>query len=157
MAGMAATPGSSGLGEGRDVRATVTQVLPQSPAEKVGLMPGDKIEALQTGAQKLGNPLNAETVTRFICDHQNESLVISVFRKDAEKGFVAKPEAGLVEGKKALGINMADVGVLQLPPHLALLQGAVSAKQVTISTAQGLGVFFSQLFRGVADWGSVAG
>ena len=157
MVGMAATPGSSAFGAVRDIRPTITQVLPASPAEKVGLKPGDKIEALQTGAQKLEAPLNAETITRFIGDHQNESLVVSVLRGNAEKVFVAKPESGLVEGKKALGINMADVGVLQLPPHLALLQGAVSAKQVTISTAQGLGVFFSQLFRGVADWGSVAG
>ena len=157
IAGMAATPGSSAFGEARDVRATVTQVLPASPAEKVGLMPGDKIEALQTGVQKLGTPLTAETITRFIGDHQNESLVVSVLRGNAEKVFVAKPEAGLVEGKKALGINMADVGVLQLPPHLALLQGAISAKQVTVSTAQGLGIFFGQLFLGVADWGSVAG
>jgi len=157
MAGTAAIPGSSVFGEVRDIQPTITQVLSESPAEKVGLMPGDKIEALQTGVQKLGTPLNAETITRFIGDHQNESLVVSVLRGNAEKVFVAKPEAGLVEGKKALGINMADVGVLQLPPHLALLQGAISAKQVTISTAQGLGVFFSQLFRGVADWGSVAG
>ena len=165
MAGMAATPDTSAFGEVRDVRATVTQVLPGSPAEKVGLMPGDKIEALQTGLQRLEPPLTAETITRFIGEHQNESLVISVLRPsttlgtggNTEKVFVAKPEGGLVEGKKALGINMADVGVLRLPPHLALLQGAISAKQVTISTARGLGIFFGQLFRGVADWGSVAG
>ena len=157
MAGMAATPDSSAFGAVRDIWPIITQVLPASPAEKVGLKPGDKIEALQTGAQKLEAPLNAETITRFIGDHQNESLVVSVLRGNAEKVFVTKPENGLVEGKKALGITMADVGVLQLPVHMALLQGAISAKQVTVSTAQGLAVFFSQLFRGVADWGSVAG
>ena len=157
MVGMAATPGSSAFGDVRDVRATVTQVLPDSPADKVGLKPGDKIESLQTGAQKLGTPLSAENITNFIGDHQNESLVVSVLRGNDEKVFVAKPEEGIVPGKKALGINMADVGVLQLPPHLALLQGAISAKQLTVSTAQGLGIFFSQLFLGVADWGSVAG
>ncbi len=157
MAGMAATPDSSAFGAVRDIRATITQVLPASPAEKVGLMAGDKIEALQTGTQKLEAPLSAETVTRFISDNQNESLVVSVLRDNAEKVFIAKPEEGIVPDKKALGINMADVGILRLPPHLALVQGAISAKQLTVSTAQGLGIFFSQLFRGVADWGSVAG
>ena len=157
MAGMAAVPGTSAFGEVRDVRATVTQVLPESPAEKVGMMAGDKIEALQTGAQKFESPLTAENITRFIGVHQDESFVITVSRGGDEKVFIAKPADGIAPGKKALGISMADVGVLQLPVHLALLQGAVSAKQVTVSTAQGLGVFFSRLARGAADWGSVAG
>jgi len=157
MAGMAAVPGTSAFGEVRDVRATVTQVLPESPAEKAGMMAGDKIEALQTGAQKFESPLTAENITRFIGGHQDESFVIIVSRSGVEKVFIAKPADGIAPGKKALGISMADVGVLQLPVHLALLQGAVSAKQVTVSTAQGLGIFFSRLARGVADWGSVAG
>lgn len=157
MAGMAAVPGTSAFGEVRDARATVTQVLPQSPADKVGMMTGDKIEALQTGVQKFDLPLTAENITRFIGGHQDESFVIKISRSGVEKVFVAKPADGFADGKKALSISMADVGVLQLPPHLALLQGAVSAKQVTVATAQGLGIFFGQLFRGVADWGSVAG
>ncbi len=157
MVGMAAVPGTSAFGTVRDARATVTQVLPKSPAEKVGLMTGDKIEALQTGAQKFESPLTAENITRFIGKHQDESFVITVSRGGVEKVFIAKPADGIALGKKALGISMADVGILQLPPHLALLQGAISGKQVTVSTAQGLGVFFSRLVRGVADWGSVAG
>ena len=157
MAGMAAVPGTSAFGTVRDARATVTQVLPESPAEKAGMMAGGKIEALQTGAQKFESPLTAENITRFIGGHQDESFVIIVSRSGVEKVFIAKPADGIAPGKKALGISMADVGVLQLPVHLALLQGAVSAKQVTVSTAQGLGIFFSRLARGVADWGSVAG
>src|SRR3989338_11714421 len=91
MAGMAAVPGTSAFGEVRDVRATVTQVLPESPAEKVGLMAGDKIEALQTGAQKFEPPLTAENITRFIAVHQDESFVITVSRGSDEKGFIANP------------------------------------------------------------------
>ena len=157
MAGTAAIPNTSAFGTVRDVRATITQVLPLSPAEKAGLMPGDELTALQTGVQELETPLTAENITNFIGEHQNESLVINVLRDDTEKVFVAKPEEGIVPGKKALGITMADIGVLQLPVHTALLQGAISAKDVTVATAQGLSIFFSQLFRGVADWGSVAG
>src|SRR3989344_3266646 len=154
MAGTAAIPNTSAFGTVRDVRATITQVLPLSPAEKAGLMPGDELTALQTGVQELETPLTAENITNFIGEHQNESLVINVLRDDTEKVFIAKPEEGIVPGKKALGITMADIGVLQLPVHTALLQGAISAKDVTVATAQGLSIFFSQLFRGVADWGS---
>ncbi len=157
MVGMQAVPGTQAFGEVRDVYATIAQVLPNSPAEKVGLMAGDKIESLQTGIQPVEQVQTAEQVTSFIGNYQEESLVVMVLRSGEEKVFVAKPEAGFATGKKALGISMADIGVLQLPVHLALLQGTISAKDVTVSTAQGLGVFFGRLVRGVADWGSVAG
>ncbi len=157
MSGMAASPGTSALGEVRDVRATVVQVLPDSPAAKVGLASGDAIQSIETGTAKLPPPLTAENITRFIGEHQNESLVVQVLRKSEEKVFVAKPAEGIAEGKKVLGVSMADIGVLQLPPHLALLQGVISAKQVTAATAAGLGAFFNQLFLGAADWASVSG
>ena len=157
MAGAQMVPGTAAFGEVRDAQATITQVLPGSPAQKVGLAAGDKIESLQTGAQPVKQIQSAEQATGYIAEHQNESLVVTVLRNDEERVFVAKPAEGFALGKKALGISMADVGVLQLPPHLALLQGAVSAKDMTVSTAQGLGMFLSSIARGVADWGSVAG
>ena len=157
MAGAQMVPGTAAFGEVRDAQATITQVLPGSPAQKVGLAAGDKIESLQTGAQPVKQIQSAEQATGYIAEHQNESLVVTVLRNDEERVFVAKPAEGFAPGKKALGISMADVGVLQLPPHLALLQGAVSAKDMTVSTAQGLGMFLSSIARGVADWGSVAG
>jgi regulator of sigma E protease len=157
MAGMQAVPGTAAFGEVRDARATIAQVLSNSPAEKVGLVAGDKIESLQTGTQPVEQIQSAEQATEYIAQHQNESLVVTVLRQGVEKVFVAKPVEGFATGKKALGVSMADIGVLQLPVHLALLQGAISAKDVTVSTAQGLGIFFSRLVRGVADWGSVAG
>ncbi len=157
MAGMAATPNSASFGEVRDVRPMIGQVFAASPAEKVGLVAGDSILSLQTATDALPTGATAQDVTRFIGEHQNDSFVITVLRKGEEKVFVAMPAEGITPDKKVLGITMADVGVLQLPPHLALLQGAVSAKQVTIATAVGLGGFFSQLARGAADWGAVSG
>jgi regulator of sigma E protease len=44
-----------------------------------------------------------------------------------------------------------------LPPHLAIIQGAMLTYDLTVSTAQGLLGFFGQIARGVADFGSVAG
>src|SRR3989344_9103305 len=157
MAGAQMVPGTAAFGEVRDARATITQVLPNSPTQKVGLAAGGKNETLQTGAQPVEQIQSAQQATGYIAEHQNESLVVTVLRDNEEKVFVAKPEEGFAEGKKALGVSMADVGVLQLPPHLALLQGAVSAKDLTVSTAQGLGIFLSSIVRGVADWNSVAG
>lgn len=157
LVGMQAVSGTQAFGEVRDVHAVIAQVLPESPAQKVGLMAGDIVQSLQTGTQPAEQILSATQVTSFIGAHQDESVVVTVLRDKQEKVFVAKPEAGFATDKKALGISMADVGLLQLPVHLALLQGAVSAKDLSISTTQGLGAFLSQLVRGAADWNSVAG
>jgi regulator of sigma E protease len=157
MAGMLATPESSVYGEVRDVRAVIGSVLHGSPAEKTGLMPGDAIVALQSGTMELAGPITATSVTEFIGVHQDESLVLEVQRNGEQKIIITKAEEGFIEGKKALGVSMADVGILQLPVHLALLQGAIAAKDVTIGTAQGLVSFFSMLALGQANWDSVAG
>lgn len=133
-----------------------------SPAERSGLKPGDVIERVQTGTDTLDtNALStksqADAVQQFIHMHEDESLVFTVVRNGEEKTFLAKPEEGIVEGRKIVGIEFGDVGILTLPPHLALAQGAIAAKDMTIATAQGLGAFLGQLVAGRADFAQVAG
>lgn len=151
-----------GFGTVRDAHPTIVGVLPGSPATLAGLLPGDTIVSVETGTAKLdtqstGTAVGAQQIQQFIADHQDESVILTVERTGAEVTTLARGVEGLVEGRKAIGIQLDDVGVLQLPPHLALLQGAVSAKELTVATAQGLGSFFGQLARGAANWGDVAG
>src|SRR5262249_41206057 len=106
-----------------------------------------------TGKAKLDTrPLNTDKqagiVRQFIADHQDESIVLTVLRNGQEQTFLAKGVEGLVEGRKALGTELDDVGVLRLPFHLALLQGAATTKEVVVQTAEGLGSFIAGLFAG---------
>ena len=78
-------------------------------------------------------------------------------RSGEEKTFILRAEEGLIDGRKAVGVQLDDIGVLKLPVHLALLQGAVLTYDMTISTAKGLGLFFYNIVRGGADFSSVAG
>lgn len=140
----------------------IQAVRADSPAERAGLKSGDVIERVQTGSDFLDtNTLNtnrqADAVQQFIQSHEDESLVFTVLRQGEEKTFLAKPEGGIVEGRKIVGIEFGDIGLLKLPPHLALAQGAVAFKDMTIATAQGLGAFFGQLVLGRADFAQVAG
>ena len=64
---------------------------------------------------------------------------------------------GIAEGHKALGVALGDVGVLKLSLFPALGQGALLAKEITISTAAGLLGFFAQIFHGTADFAGVSG
>lgn len=159
VAGMPVSADHAGAGTPKDVQVQVVYVLPNSPASKSGFMQGDTLKKVSAASGELTvvPGTHGEEVQNFIAAHQDESLVFTIARDGAESNFLVKPEEGIVEGKKAVGIQMADVGILQLPIHLALLQGLYSAYDLTLSTAQGLGLFLSQLVMGQAQWSQVAG
>lgn len=158
MAGLPTTVEHVGIGTVTDAKPAIVGIVPNSPAEKAKMQPGDTIVSIATGNNVTLAPTTAQAAQDFIKTHQDESLVIAT---EAENGqtstFVVKAEAGLVEGKKAVGIELDDVGILKLPPHLALVQGGFLAWNMTEQTAVGLATFFDQIVRGIADWNSVAG
>jgi regulator of sigma E protease len=162
MVGLPTAVDHDGFGTVTNASAMIVSILPQSPAQTAGLLSGDVVEALETGDAKLNTKtLNtsqqSDVVRQFIKDHENESIVITVLRNNQEKTFLAKPVAGLVQDRKALGIELEDVGTLKLSPPLAVVQGAILTKNLTVLTAQGLVGFFGSLVRGVANWSGVAG
>ncbi|OGC80094.1 hypothetical protein A2943_03255 [Candidatus Adlerbacteria bacterium RIFCSPLOWO2_01_FULL_51_16] len=156
--GLPALASTETFGEVKDVTPMIVGVRPNSPAERVGLKPEDVIISLETGKKEvLPEGATALQVREFIGAHQDQSLLITVTRDGEEKIFLASAEEGFIEGRKALGVDIDDVGVLQLPVHLAVLQGVVATKDMTISSALSLAGFFSRLVRGAADFSSVAG
>ncbi len=157
MVGLPSSSQSGRAGELQDVKTTIVSVVDESPADKAGVMPEDVVKLVGTGAVAPQTLATADEVQAFIAAHSEESIILTVIRDGAEQTFIARPAEGVVEGRKALGVQLGDVGILQLPPHLALVEGARLTYDMTIGTAQGLAAFFSQIVRGVADFGSVAG
>lgn len=146
-----------GVGTVQNAQVTIVGVMPNSPAQKAGLRPGDKVTAVITGTSALPDPQSAEQVQGYIADHQNESVGFTVNRSGELVHALAKPAEGLAEGKKIVGVELEDVGILKLSLPLALVQGAVLGKNITVETARGLGGFFSQLVRGRANFEQVSG
>ncbi len=157
MHGLPTAAGSAVVGQVEDARTTVLGVLPDSPAAKAGLQAQDVVVAAQTGTAQIQEGATSDELRAFIAAHQEESVLLTVMRGEEEKTFLAKPAEGLVAGQKALGVSLDDVGQLQLPVHLALVQGAVLAYHMTVGTAVGLGGFFYSIVTGTANWGGVAG
>jgi regulator of sigma E protease len=146
-----------GFGTVQSAQVLIEGVIPTSPADKAGLQASDAVESLQTATAILSPAPSASAVQQFIFAHQDESIIFTVDRGSVQKIFLAQPEAGLLGGRKVVGVELADVGVLKLPLPLALAQGAIAAEQMTVGTAQGLAGFFGSIFHGTADFNSVAG
>ncbi len=148
---------NSGVGTIAHPHTTIVSVVPGSPADKVGLMSGDQITAVETGATALSSGADALHVQQFIANHQTQSIVLSVERHGMQKTFLVTPAPGIVLGERVIGVELADVGIVQLPFFQALKQGAVLFWHMTVSTAQGLVVFFAALFKGTANFSQIAG
>jgi regulator of sigma E protease len=158
MVGLPTSKEHVGVGEVRNVSIEIVGVVPGSPAAKASVEPGARLTSIATGASPAHTPSDAADAQSYIREHQEESLVIAVKTSAGEgKTYILKPVAGLSEDKKVIGVQLDDVGVLKLAPHLALVQGAIITATMTYATAIGLFDFFSQIFRGIADFSTVAG
>src|SRR5262249_6707820 len=130
MVGMPSTIDHQGYGQVTNARPTVVAILPGSPADKSGVEYGDVILEVDTATTQfnlrtLNTDRQAESVHDFLAAHAGESIVLRMERDGTEKDFVVKAADGVVGGRKAIGIELDDVGVLRLPVHLALAQGAL--------------------------------
>lgn len=157
MAGLPTSVEHVGFGTVADVRATIVGVFPGSPAALAGLVPGDVVAGINSASASLPKGASSADVQAFIAGHQEESIVFTVLREGAKEHFLTKAEEGLVPGRKAVGINLDDVGILTLPPHLALLEGGILTYHMTRATAEGLSQFFVGLFGGAGDFADIAG
>ena len=144
---------------GADVKnphLTVVGILPESPADEAGLKTGDRIDSIEnlSGGEK--DLPNAEEVSKFINESSGE-LTINITRGDQELRLQVLPEAGIVEDKKAIGIEMDMVGTLSLPLHKAIYQGGKATVVMTYLTVDGLFNLAKDALFGRADVSQVTG
>ena len=68
-----------------------------------------------------------------------------------------EPNNKIVEGKRAIGVAMGEIGTLKLPIHLALIDGARTTYYLTKSTAIGLFDFLYKTIIFKSDFSQVSG
>lgn len=133
---------------------TITQVMPLSPAEEAGLKGGDIIVKLVSGEDVLTNPRVSAT-QNFIGTH--EEIEFTYLRGGEEKTVLVEGAEGFVDGKRAIGISMDNVGILKLPIHEALFVGLTTTASITVTMAIGILEFFKNIFIGQANFQDIAG
>jgi regulator of sigma E protease len=135
---------------------TVVALLPNSPAEEVGLRTGDKIVNVTNKEGEMVENLEAESVSIFITE-SNQPVFIEVDRGAKILNFEVTPRNIEDEGKKLIGVQMDMVGTLSLPIHKAFVEGAKATYQITHLTLTGIFKLIKDAVVGKADLSSVTG
>ena len=157
MIGVPSPVEHDGFGTVQDAQVTIIDVKPDSPAQKAGIKVSDVVTGIDTGSETFHTQANAAELQQFISAHAEESMVISLKRGTQELHVLAKPTDGIIEGRKALGIALDDVGTLKLSPPLAVLEGGMRTIDYTILTTKGVGDLIGSAFKGEASLDEVKG
>lgn len=157
MVGTQASTDYAGPGVVENPQVLVVALLPDSPAAKSGVLANDVVVHVATGVAAGPEQVDADQVRAFIAAHQDESIILTLKRQGEEKTFILRAEGGLIDGRKAVGVQLDNVGTLKLSVPQSFVEGAKRTYEITVSTAEGLGLFFYQIAFGKADFGSVAG
>lgn len=131
----------------KNVRVMVVGVQDNTPAQVIGLKPGDEL---------IDFPVIKEAQD-FIAANKGKEITLR-YRRDGEE-LVAQvtPSVSPEAGKGALGIAMDEIGIVRLPIHKALWEGTKATYYKIIIIGSALFDFISQAVRGAVGFDQVAG
>lgn len=116
------------------VPVQVIEIVKNSPAEKIGIEPGDKILSASFDNQKI-KINNPEDLTNFVLQHKGQVVSLEIQKGSSTVSKeVNLPENSIVGGG-ILGVSLAKIELHRYPWYVALWKGFV----LTIQTA----VFFT--------------
>ena len=148
------------LATATEVSVAVAGVLPESPAAKAGLVPGDYLQGANIVVSEW-NGTDVDMFTLFVTnDTQLAPIELQVLRGEEIVTLEATPEVGIIASdptRPALGVQLAVVGVVQVALLQAPIEGAVLTWEVTKETAIALVKFFGGVFTFTADLAQVSG
>jgi len=139
-----------------DVNLVIVEVLPDSPAERAGLIPGDSVLSINAGTNVLSE-IDIANARDFINTNGTQELTFSYKRGDEISELTILPKVGLLEGRRAIGVAFEMGAIATLPPHRALWEGSKLTIAFTEATFYGLAEFFKNIFIGTSDFSDISG
>ena len=158
MFGLPSPVEHEGLGTVRDAHVVIVNTLPGSPADVAGIKSGDSLVSISDGSTTLfGQKNTPEEISNLIAYSTHDVITVVLARGSESQTVVIKPSISIIPAKRAIGVAMDEIGILQLPVHLALFEGARTTIAIVKETAVGLGEFFWHIVTFRADFSQVAG
>lgn len=150
----ALTPEQVPLAE--NVELTVTYVVPGTPADEAGLKAGDVLQEGVYGNASFTGSSVADFIN-FVAGAADESVSLIVLRGNEEQEVTLIPEAGIVEGQAAIGVGLAQIGSIDLPPLQLLGESVILTGVLLKDITIGLVSFLYHAITLSADFSQVAG
>jgi regulator of sigma E protease len=139
-----------------DVQVMVTSVFPESPAEEIGLNPGDQIIGISNGEISLNDNLNIEEVQNVIQAGNEVSLNVKSLEGDIRELSVT-PATGIISDVPGIGISMERIGIRQLPIHRAFVEAFSLTGETIQMVFVGLGMLWDMISTGDGDLDQFSG
>lgn len=156
MIGVAAPTDYSGYGKVENAKLVVTEVLANSPAFTAGLKAGDEIDKIVTNNSDLSSDISPDDFKNLIKNSTGD-VELTIRRGDITNTISLSPKYDEVRKTRMVGIGMDSIGVLKLPIHLAVLEGARTTWLIAHQTSSGLLDFFKGIFTMKSDLSQVSG
>lgn len=159
MSGLTTSVQDSYARYAENTHVLVTYIEKGLPAEKAGILAGDRIVSIASGKAVLATSSVTIASVQRLVGESADKLVLTVQSPTATSSRTIEvvPAEGIVAGKKVLGIGMDLVGTVKLPFFTALSQGAKLTVYMVKDTAVSLADFVFDAFRGKGDFSQVTG
>lgn len=140
-----------------DKHVMVIEVLDGSPADVAGLVPGDSVLAIKSGASATTTIAGVEDVQDMVRASQGKALALEVRRDGETQVFSVIPERSASSSNFAIGISMDLAGKVKLPIHLAVWEGGKLTVDMFVGIAKNLYGLIADSIQGEADLSQVSG
>lgn len=134
----------------------VADILPHSPAETAGFLPGDSLVKVESGGIIL-SPITSDSVREFVNTRGGEKITVTVKRKGSDHTIGVTPVGNIVSGREVVGFSLADIGIVRLSLSEAFARGAITTYRSLVDITVGLFGFIKNVSLGTADLKQVTG
>lgn len=138
----------------------ITQVVPGSPADSVGIHGGDEIAAVEDEAGATPSALTPDDVKAFIVDRGGKRIHITYTRNNEYTEVVAIPANAVIPGAAGdagIGVSLALVSSEPLPAGEAMHTATIATYNAFLSVWQNLGHIVANIFRGAPNLQDIVG
>ncbi len=134
------------------IKVQILQVQPGTPAEEIGLLPGDVLKKLDRQAVK-----SVDDVSQYIAGRKGKEVAITVERGNTTLVLTGTPRMNAPAGEGALGISFSETAIVQYGFFEAIWNGLKQTYFKTVEILVVLGSMLGSLFTGEKSKVDIAG
>ncbi len=126
-----------------DTKIQITNTAKGSPAEQMGLQPGDELVKI-AGIK----PTSLENARKIILDNKGKEITFEVNRFGKALDLKGAPRTEYPENEGSLGIGFVETAIVSYPWYEAIFRGLETVYRMTVQILEAFGRMIAMLFGG---------